>query len=140
MTTKDTVYIASNPHSCSEPNHIAAFDIRTAKRTWMITAPKTPGVGTFIPIRAEGDGLIAYMLPGGRPGSRVVHLAPADGKQTTLLRMSEAQLAGTPERDMISTEVPDPALFKNGRLYLHRSGAFNEYTAGAPMTMILGTQ
>ncbi|MCZ7456961.1 outer membrane protein assembly factor BamB family protein [Streptomyces sp. WMMC940] len=139
VATDDTVYIASDPPGLSAPNHIAAFDIRTAKRKWTSAAPETPNAGTFIPVRADGDGLIAYMPPENKLGSRVVRLAQADGKQTILLRMPDRLLAGA-ERDMISTEVPDPALFKDGRLYLHRSGAFNEYTAGTPMTLILGTR
>ncbi|MFJ6947897.1 PQQ-binding-like beta-propeller repeat protein [Streptomyces wuyuanensis] len=139
VTTKDTVYVAANPVGFSSANHIAAFDIRTGQRKWTSTAPSTHEGGTFIPIRAEGDGLIAYLEPTTRRGSHVVQFAPADGKQTALLRMPDRLMAGASESGLIDAEVPDPALFRDGRLYLHRSGAFNEYTADSPMTLVLGT-
>lgn len=140
VTTKDTVYIAEDAVGFSTANHIAAFDIRTGQRKWTSTAPSTHTGGTFIPIRAEGDGLIAYLQPTTKRGSRVVHFAPEDGKQTTLLRMPDRLMAGASEDGLIDAEVSDPALFRDGRLYLHRSGAFNEYTAGSPMTLILGAR
>lgn len=137
VTTKDTIYTSSDPHSFFKANAIAAFDVHTGKRKWVSTAA-TDLARTLVPIRAEGDGLIAYMQPTGMRGSRVVHLAPQDGKQTTLLQMPDG--LAQPDDSMVADDAGDPALYERGKLYLHHTGAFDKYNADIPMTLALTTK
>lgn len=137
VTTRDTIYIASNPHNFRKGNQIAAFDVRTGKRKWASEAPENR---EFVPVRAEGDGLVAYMEPTSLRGSRIVHFTPEGGQQTLLMKMPDGIASNKAESLMFDKEARDPALFEHGRLYLHYSGSFNQYTADTPMTLVYGSQ
>ncbi|MDW6066082.1 PQQ-binding-like beta-propeller repeat protein [Streptomyces sp. FXJ1.4098] len=127
----DTAYLASDPHAYGKANQITAFDLRTGTR---IQTFKAPGKSTLIPVRADGKALIALQKGDVSTAGRVLRLDPDTGKATTLLQLPDEARLGL--QTLADKDVKHPALYADGRLFLHRGSGYSEGdTNRIPMTL-----
>ncbi|GII94673.1 outer membrane protein assembly factor BamB family protein [Sinosporangium siamense] len=139
VVTKDTLYISTTQPDREKPSAIVAFDVKTGKRKWASKTPVSPGLGTMIPLRTEGeDGLIAYLEPMYKHPGRVVHIA-ADGTQKTLLMLPMTWEVHQHASGLSDAEARSLVRYEHGRLYLHDIGPFdNSHPKDELVTMAFG--
>lgn len=112
---KDTLYLPSREHSgksdYGRTNEIIAFDLGTGKPKWKSDAGEKR---TILPLRMDGDVLIAYRQPTYDSGGQILGIDPASGKQTVYLRMPNDT---SESESRLSPEYND-TLYAHGRLFL----------------------
>jgi outer membrane protein assembly factor BamB len=116
-----TAYIGSDPHNYVTANRITAFDLRTGKPLRSFDATDK---STWIPLRADGEALIAVQVAEPTTPARVLRLDPGTGKVTKLLEMPNELAVNSTLHSMITKDGEDPALYEDGRLFLHRAGGY----------------
>jgi len=116
---KDNVYLPSGEHQgdTSSTNEILAFDFNTGKPKWKSDAG---GRRTIVPVRMDGDKLIAYKKPTYDAGGQIVGIDPAQqGKQTVYMRNPDA--SAETENNFAGITMREPPIYVNGRLFLQQT-------------------
>ncbi|EFE64954.1 conserved hypothetical protein [Streptomyces viridosporus ATCC 14672] len=116
VVTGHTAYLPSDPHALAASNKITAFDLRTGKPARTFDATK---YATWVPVRADGDALIAIERPGAARPARVLRLGPDTGQAEILLRMPRGHFINRALGGMIDKDGGDLVLYEEGRLFLH---------------------
>jgi outer membrane protein assembly factor BamB len=113
----DYVYLPSARHQgdSASTNEIIAFDIDSGRPKWKSDAGERR---TIVPVRMEGDKLIAYKKPTYDAGGQVVAVDPAaQGKQELYMRNPDD--SAEIENNLAGITLREPPLYQNGRLFLH---------------------
>ncbi|MGH3312283.1 MAG: PQQ-binding-like beta-propeller repeat protein [Streptomyces sp.] len=119
VADKENVYLPSGEHqgATSSTNEILAFDFNTGKPKWKSDAG---GRRTIVPIRMEGDKLIAYKKPTYDSGGQIVGIDPAkEGKQTVYFRNPDD--SAETENNFAGITMREPPIYVNGRLFLQQT-------------------
>lgn len=116
---KNYVYLPSARHQgdTASTNEIIAFDQASGKPKWKSDAGEKR---TIVPVRMQGDKLIAYKKPTYDAGGQIVAVDPgAQGKQELYLRNPDdtAEI----ENNIAGITMREPPLYQNGRLFLHQT-------------------
>ncbi|WP_326753154.1 PQQ-like beta-propeller repeat protein [Streptomyces hirsutus] len=116
---KDRLYIATEEHEgtgdgYSRTNEVVAFDLSTGKQTGQ-RADAGDGY-TIVPLRMDGDNVIAYKRPPYDKGGQVVSIDGGSFKETKLMENPAEKSV----RDVEARMLPQHAeiLYAQGRLYM----------------------
>ncbi|MEU2596433.1 PQQ-binding-like beta-propeller repeat protein [Streptomyces hirsutus] len=116
---KDRLYIATEEHEgtgdgYSRTNEVVAFDLSTGKQTGQ-RADAGDGY-TIVPLRMDGDNVIAYKRPPYDKGGQVVSIDGGSFKETRLMENPAEKSV----RDVEARMLPQHAeiLYAQGRLYM----------------------
>jgi len=108
-------------------NEIHAFDLDTGKRKWKATA----GEGrSMMPLRAEGDNLIAYGKPSYDKSGEIFSISPKGGKPKSLMKNPDA--ATDAEGGFFSSTLA----YEDGRFYI-ASDRVTGTSSGGPEKLLL---
>lgn len=131
----DYVYMPSARHQGDDigsTNEIIAFDINTGSPKWKSDAGQRR---TIVPVRMQGDKLIAYKKPTYDAGGQIVAVDPgAQGEQELYMRHPDD--SAEIENNLGGITLREPPLYQNGRFFLHQtliskrsSGTYGKYLA-----------
>ncbi|OBQ48605.1 hypothetical protein A4U61_26365 [Streptomyces sp. H-KF8] len=116
---KDRLYIATEEHESSgegysRTNEVVAFDLATGKQTGQ-RADAGDGY-TIVPLRMDGDNVIAYKRPPYDKGGQIVSIDGGSFKETKLMENPAEKSV----RDVEARMLPQHAeiLYSQGRLYM----------------------
>ncbi|WP_016908978.1 PQQ-binding-like beta-propeller repeat protein [Streptomyces xiaopingdaonensis] len=117
---KDAFYLSTTEHAGSSDsgrtNEVMAFDWATGKAEWKASAGEKR---TIVPIKTEGDDVIAYKLPAYSVGGEIVKLDAAQGKETVQLKMPVSDVGkGEQAISIAPYSARTPIIYENNRLFL----------------------
>ncbi|MGC9439826.1 PQQ-binding-like beta-propeller repeat protein [Streptomyces sp. WG5] len=92
-------------------NEIVAIDLASGKEKWRA---KSPADETMIPMKVEGDQLIAYVQPSYEAGGQVVSIATGGSSHTPAKLMQNPQGVADIERSFYSKDID----WVDGRFYI----------------------
>ncbi|MBR7672733.1 PQQ-binding-like beta-propeller repeat protein, partial [Streptomyces daliensis] len=115
------VYLPTEEHQgdsdYGRTNEIMAFDFNTGKPKWKSPAGEKRSI---VPVRMDGDKLIAYKKPTYDSGGQVVAVDPAkQGKQELYLRNPDDSAEA--ENNFAGITMREPPIFVGGRLFLQQT-------------------
>ncbi|MCM2579117.1 outer membrane protein assembly factor BamB family protein [Streptomyces meridianus] len=134
---KDNLYLPSEEHQgksqYGDTNEIIAFDLGTGKPKWKSDAGEKR---TILPLRMDGDTLIAYRQPTLDSGGQVVGIETGSGKQTVYLRLPNE----TSESERrLAPGYGTGALYVNGRLFMSRDSIRKNSTYDKELALAFGS-
>ncbi|RAJ62484.1 putative pyrroloquinoline-quinone binding quinoprotein [Streptomyces sp. Amel2xB2] len=134
VVDKNYIYMPSQRHQgdSSSTNEIIAFDVNTGSPKWKSDAGERR---TIVPVRMQGDKLIAYKKPTYDSGGQIVAVDPAaQGKQELYMRHPDD--TAEVENNLGGITLREPPIYQNGRFFIHQtliskrsSGSYGKYLA-----------
>ncbi|EST32599.1 hypothetical protein N566_19895 [Streptomycetaceae bacterium MP113-05] len=135
LATEDALYMRTQLHEANadygRTNEIMKFDIKTGTTKWKSSAGEKR---VLTPMRFEEGKLISYRLPSYEKGGEIVAIDPADGKQTTWLKLNQTHM----EEQFVAYRLLDRALFAYGRLHLQTDLLSERDDGDKPLAAVFG--